>query len=113
MGEKSARIRELGMKGWELRWRVCQSGWWRKRVKEERRVLGLVGLDAEEDALAMGFMGRDGSVVSEEVLGEQVRAFDDWADREELVIEEGDGGVLKEEFMVEWSPPSSRSAISV
>lgn len=41
LGEKPARIKELGHFGWKLRWRVMNSKAIRKRHQEERRKLGL------------------------------------------------------------------------
>ncbi|KAL8961522.1 MAG: hypothetical protein Q9193_001931 [Seirophora villosa] len=41
MGDSQARIKELGMKGWRMRWRLMQTGWWKERVKRRRIELGL------------------------------------------------------------------------
>ncbi|KAI4115638.1 MAG: hypothetical protein LQ345_003810 [Seirophora villosa] len=41
MGDSHARIKELGMKGWRMRWRLMQTGWWKERVKRRRIELGL------------------------------------------------------------------------
>ncbi|KAL9010681.1 MAG: hypothetical protein Q9173_004411 [Seirophora scorigena] len=41
MGESHARIKELGMEGWKMRWRLMQTGWWMDRVKRRRLELGL------------------------------------------------------------------------
>ncbi|KAI9812380.1 MAG: 39S ribosomal protein L24, mitochondrial [Thelocarpon impressellum] len=46
LGETPGRIRELGVAGWGLRWRVMQSEAVRARFREERRRLGLP--DGEE-----------------------------------------------------------------
>jgi len=41
LGDKPARIKELGLFGWGLRWKVMQSSEMRKRFKAERKALGL------------------------------------------------------------------------
>jgi large subunit ribosomal protein L28 len=114
VGEKSARVKELGMKGWELRWRVMQTPWWKSKVRAQRMALGLVELERLEmkknaRERKEELVGRDGAIVSEEVLAEQVKAYDEEAAQEEVVLSEeaitgdrrGDG------FMVEQPPPST------
>lgn len=41
LGEKPQRIKELGVEGWRLRWKVMRSKAVRERFREERRRLGL------------------------------------------------------------------------
>lgn len=41
ISDKPARIKELGMFGWELRWKVMQSPAMQEKFKGERRALGL------------------------------------------------------------------------
>lgn len=41
VGEKPGRVKELGMKGWELRYKVMQTEWWKLRTVEKREKLGL------------------------------------------------------------------------
>ena len=43
LGEKPARVRELGMGGWALRWRLMRSEAVRERMRAERERLGLEG----------------------------------------------------------------------
>ncbi|EKG11156.1 Ribosomal protein L28 [Macrophomina phaseolina MS6] len=73
LGEKSARIKELGMGGWLLRWRIMQTDVVRKRFAKQREELGLPPETLFEEAAARGM---DGEVVSEAELAEQVRSFD-------------------------------------
>ncbi|KAI9717075.1 MAG: hypothetical protein M1812_005010 [Candelaria pacifica] len=68
LGEKPARIKELGMGGWLLRWRVMQTDAIRERYRLERKRLGLPESDVN---LAM-----DGSAVDEEELQDQVKRYD-------------------------------------
>ncbi|RKF61638.1 54S ribosomal protein L24, mitochondrial [Erysiphe neolycopersici] len=49
LGEKSARIKELGMTGWKLRWQLMQTPKIKERYRKQREVLGLPPL--EEDLL--------------------------------------------------------------
>ncbi|OQO08575.1 hypothetical protein B0A48_06445 [Cryoendolithus antarcticus] len=51
LGEKEARIRELGESGWWLRWAVMQTGAVRERFRREREVLGLPASDDTEGAV--------------------------------------------------------------
>lgn len=51
LGEKEARIKELGESGWWLRWAVMQTNAVRKRFQRERVALGL----EKEDTIAEGF----------------------------------------------------------
>ena len=41
VGEKPARIKELGMKGWALRCKVMDTAWWKERKIQERDQFGL------------------------------------------------------------------------
>lgn len=41
LGEKSARIRELGLRGWVLRWQIMGTDWYKARRKEEAKASGL------------------------------------------------------------------------
>lgn len=42
LGDKPARIKELGVEGWRLRWLVMRTGRVQRRVGAEKRALGLV-----------------------------------------------------------------------
>lgn len=78
LGAKEARVRELGVEGWRLRWRVMQSAAVRRRFAEERRRLGLVGEEEE-----VGKVGIDGRMVGVEAVRGQVEEFDRGLDRRE------------------------------
>ena len=47
LGHKPARIRGLGPRGWALRWRLMQEPSVKERIRRERREMGIV--DAEND----------------------------------------------------------------
>lgn len=70
LGERAGRIKELGVGGWALRWRLLGTEKVRERYKAERRRLGL----PEEGIF---YQGR------EEEYGEEVKAFDEELDEEE------------------------------
>lgn len=76
LGERAGRIKELGVGGWALRWRLSGTEKVRERYRAERRRLGL----PEEGIF---FQGREGGVVGEEEYGEEVKAFDEELDEEE------------------------------
>jgi large subunit ribosomal protein L28 len=110
LGETSARVRELGVTGWELRWRIMQTGWWKKRSREERKRLGLDTLEELMGPLDQELVGRNGDVVSEQVLKEQIKAYDEEAKQEEIVLAEDDvqdKAVGNEGFMAEQLPPAT------
>lgn len=48
LGEKQSRIRELGLKGWVLRWQVMQTPWYKTRRRLEAERLGLTKEDLRE-----------------------------------------------------------------
>ena len=64
LGHKPARLKELGPRGWALRWRLLQIPHIQKRIEEERRALGLAG-DEDGDG--------EGAVESEGVAKRQRR----------------------------------------
>lgn len=103
LGGKESRVRELGVEGWRLRWRVMQSGVVRRRFAEERRRLGLV-----EEGVDGGMVGIDGRMVGEEAVRGQVEEFDRGLDEREGEVVLGGGedenlgaGFMKEEMAPE------------
>lgn len=52
LGEKPARVKELGVEGWRLRWLVMRTGKTRRAVRGQREALGL--LDRTRDAETLG-----------------------------------------------------------
>ncbi|OJD31797.1 50s ribosomal protein l24 [Diplodia corticola] len=73
LGEKSARIKELGMGGWLLRWRLMQTDAVKKRYAEQRAALLL---EPEETR------GMAGEKVTDEQLATQIRAYDAMLDKQ-------------------------------
>ena len=48
LGDKAARIKELGMGGWLLRWKVMQTETVQKRFRQEKMAMGLEVPSEEE-----------------------------------------------------------------
>lgn len=96
LGEKAARIRELGMGGWLLRWRIIQTPTVKERFRKQREQLGLPA----ETPFGDEPRGMGGEVVTKAQMEEQVRKYDAQLDKEgstvplseadqEAVMEEG------------------------
>ncbi|RKF80482.1 54S ribosomal protein L24, mitochondrial [Golovinomyces cichoracearum] len=48
LGEKTARIKQLGMGGWKLRWQIMQTPSVKERLRKQRIALGLPLLEEEQ-----------------------------------------------------------------
>lgn len=83
LGEKAARIRDLGMGGWALRWRIMSTNVVRERFKRQRAEMGLP--DSTEKLL-----GRHGQVVSGAALEEEIKEYDKELEEEEKRAEKED-----------------------
>jgi large subunit ribosomal protein L28 len=70
LGEKAGRIKELGMGGWKLRWRIMQTESVKERFRKQREALGL---PPKEDVA----IGSDGMVVTKEMVAEEIQKYDD------------------------------------
>lgn len=84
LGDTAQRIKDLGMEGWKLRWRVMQTPAIQKRFREERKALGL----PEEPEDVGLLVGSDGSIITHQQLEEEIAAYDrrlDVDDREDGV----------------------------
>lgn len=72
LGEKSGRIKEMGMAGWALRWRVLRSPKGRERMVAERERLGLTGAAPWED----GWVGTSGEAIEEDIALQREKGID-------------------------------------
>ena len=102
LGEKAARIKDLGMGGWALRWRIMNTYTVRKRFRRQRAEMGLPEVEEK-------LVGRHGQVVSEGQLEDEIREFDRELEVEEEKAEKegkeeaeedenrGGGGFMEEE----------------
>jgi large subunit ribosomal protein L28 len=97
LGEKAARIKELGMGGWKLRWRIMQTEKVKERFRLQREKLGL---PPKEEVL----LGSDGMIASEQQVAEQIAQFDqDLEKGEDFPLSEEAEGMSEEDpaFMEE------------
>ena len=85
LGEKTGRVKELGMEGWALRWRVMRTEKVRERFARERERLGLVGLGGYGEEV----VGLDGEVVGEEEMARQQSVFDGALDNADRLAAKG------------------------
>ncbi|KAI9681354.1 MAG: 39S ribosomal protein L24, mitochondrial [Caeruleum heppii] len=81
LGEKPARIKELGMGGWLLRWRIMQTPSVRARFAEQRVKLGLP---------PKGPTDMEGKEVEEATVQAQIAEYDQGLDESERIGAEED-----------------------
>ncbi len=80
LGDKPARIKELGPRGWMLRWRLMQEPIVQKRFAEARRGLGWLGSETEGESVGVFGTPDVGTT-------EAVKRFDSQLDEEEQRLE--------------------------
>ncbi|KAI9049781.1 hypothetical protein LZ554_005932 [Drepanopeziza brunnea f. sp. 'monogermtubi'] len=100
LGEKAGRLKELGMGGWKLRWRIMQTERVRERYRRQRELLGLPPL---EDV----WRGSDGGEATEQQVADEMRAFDaglEAGEEIEVADESGAEAEAESDFMREESP---------
>ncbi|MCJ1476490.1 39S ribosomal protein L24, mitochondrial [Lambiella insularis] len=89
LGEKAGRIKELGMGGWALRWRLMRTEKVRESYRAQRRAMGLPEGGYEEG------VRREGGVVDEVAAEKRERAIDSVIEKESKGEgEREDGGVM-------------------
>jgi large subunit ribosomal protein L28 len=120
LGEKPARIKELGMGGWLLRWRIMQTPAYKERL---RGVWDSHGLAPPEDLLSSGAAMSPGQnlvarqLVSKETIAQIDAILDEESDEawvelgEDLVGEMPEYPVKKEGFMAEGSINDGKSVL--
>jgi len=106
LGEKSARVRELGMGGWKLRWRIMQTESVKGRFRAQREALGLVPKGAEE-----GLVGADGGRRTREQVEEEVRRYDEELTREADVDIEVETEGVKEDLGIVGEEPTRQERV--
>jgi large subunit ribosomal protein L28 len=96
LGEKAARVKDLGVAGWKLRWRIMQTEKVKERFRAEREA---AGLPPREEAS----LDSDGQLASKEQIEHEIRKYDEELQRgpdlemaEE--VEEGEGEFMQEEL---------------
>lgn len=91
LGEKAGRIKELGMGGWRLRWRIMQSERVKERFRKQRAELGLPPLVEE-------LKGSNGKRATKAQVAKEVEDFDkELKDGDELEVGEVEEGKFMEE----------------
>jgi large subunit ribosomal protein L28 len=70
LGEKAGRIKELGMGGWKLRWRIMQTDAVMERFRKQRELLGL---PPKEEVL----VGSDGMAATQQQIENEIQQFDE------------------------------------
>jgi large subunit ribosomal protein L28 len=76
LGDKPARIKELGMFGWKLRWRIMQTERVKRRMRAQSRQLGLLDENNRPKASPRELIGMHGEIVSQQELDRQIAEFD-------------------------------------
>ncbi|KAK0100833.1 39S ribosomal protein L24, mitochondrial [Cadophora gregata] len=103
LGEKAGRLKELGIGGWKLRWRIMQTD----RVKERfRRQRELLGLPPKEDDLVTS----DGQAATPQQVAQEMEAFDaDLKKGQEVEVGENmEAGEAEPGFMHEQPPKQEK-----
>lgn len=102
LGEKTQRIKELGMGGWKLRWRIMQTEKVQERFRLQRKNLGL---PPKEEVL----VGSNGNLVTKAQIDEEVKLYDEELGRgtEVDVGDDTESATLEPEFMSEEPPTKS------
>lgn len=91
LGEKAGRIKELGMGGWRLRWRIMQSERVKERFRKQRAELGLTPMKEELKSIT-------GKKATKAQVAKEVEDFDKELEAgEELEVGEVEEGKFMEE----------------
>lgn len=100
LGEKTQRIKELGMGGWKLRWRIMQTEKVKARFRLQRKKLGL---PATEEVL----VGSNGNLITTAQIEEEVKLYDQELERgaEIDVGDDAESIALEPGFMSEEPAP--------
>lgn len=108
LGDKTQRIKELGMGGWKLRWRIMQTEKVKERFSLQRQRLGL---PPKEDVL----IGSDGNLVTKLQVEEEVKLYDQELEKGEEVDVGEDVDIptleLEPDFMSEEPAPKSSKVL--
>ncbi|QSZ32501.1 hypothetical protein DSL72_002079 [Monilinia vaccinii-corymbosi] len=100
LGEKTQRLKELGMGGWKLRWRIMQTDAVKERFRAQREKMGL---PPKEEV----YLDENGYGITREEIMEEVRKYDAAIARDSEVVvgEEAEGAkdseIPQEGFMEE------------
>lgn len=103
LGEKAARLKELGMGGWKLRWRIMQTDKVKERFRLQRQRLGL---PPKEEVL----IGSNGNIATKGQVEEEVRLYDEALEKgtEIDVGEDAEATIVEPSFMSEQPVPQQK-----
>lgn len=101
LGEKAARIKDLGVAGWKLRWRIMQTDAVKEIFRKQREA---AGLPSKEEVS----VGSDGRLASKEQIQREIESFDERLEKgSDVEIGEDAEG----EFMQEESAPAKEKVL--
>lgn len=104
VGEKPARIKELGMKGWELRCKIMETPWWLERKVRQRGEWGLSPLrtyfptEKEDETQGNILLGMFGEQV-QEAAKEAAESLDEHEIPGDSEIQAQEKGEVEESIM--------------
>jgi large subunit ribosomal protein L28 len=106
LGEKAGRIKELGMGGWKLRWRIMQTEAVKERFRKQRE---LMGLPPKEEVL----QGSDGMLATAEQVEDEIKQFDEDLQKGQDVDigEEVEEQISVDEGFMSEEPPSREKVL--
>jgi large subunit ribosomal protein L28 len=106
LGEKASRIKELGMGGWKLRWRIMQTEAVKERFRKQRELLGL---PPKEDVI----VGSDGNAATQQQVEDEIKRFDEdlQKGRDVEIGEEAENQVAVDEGFMNEEPPSREKVL--
>jgi large subunit ribosomal protein L28 len=111
LGSKARRIKELGMGGWKLRWRIMQTDKVKERFRKEREAYGLPPLEGEMNADGVadeaGRLEAIAQIDQELAKGTEVTVGE--VDMQEGAVDGVDAS--EESFMEEKSPRDGRIVV--
>ena len=104
LGEKPARVKELGMGGWLLRWRVMQTDKVRERFAQQRRQMGLGGGNE--------LVGVDGTVMTEEQVEQEIAGIDRELESQDKAAADAPEDDIKEGVVVKGDQSEKSTTVS-
>lgn len=91
LGQKAARVKELGMGGWRLKWRIMQTDAVKERFRKQRIEMGLPPLEEE-------LVGVDGRTATQAQVAQAVQEIDnDLLEGSEVEVGELQDGFMQEQ----------------
>lgn len=107
LGDKASRIKELGMAGWKLRWRLMQTDAVKERFRRQREAWGLPPLPEET------LVGSDGKLATRAQVQAEIEQLDADLERGQDIAlgREAEEASEEGEFMQEEEPGRSTKVV--